>query len=623
MSRGEEVMSGVGFARNAFRLMLAGVLGTWLGVQAIRSTLHLVVWNVAEDAPANVIGAVAGAIWIIGALGWLPVRLLGMNRAGSIFALLLAIAIVLRSLIAHGGITPYISFAALIAWAWWMPCWLRSVSADARIAPAAIIVGLIVQQAAQTALHGLDLHVLIGWGPAAVALVLAVAFLWAARAQPLVQTLEPRGSQIAWGAFALGPFLFLELTLLANPGRIAVASSYELPLATLLSQAGLITGLLSFGLIKSRWSRAAVGVLTVALLAVFDRAGAALPLVLLLVQLGVAMLLLWSFEPAKFFGARRIHLLFAVGQIVFFVILFLFYSRVDWSAVWLIGAALLSLASLIPPALPFILPVRVSIAGVGAVILGLVIALIPAGSSIATLPEREFRVFQYNIHQGLDAFSVPAIREIAEAIERSGADIVALQEVNRGMTISGGVDHLAWLAWRLPQYRVVFGQMHGQLYGNAILSRYPVTASGYERYARGLSGLPRAFTWAVLDVGGKELLVITTHLTPYDSGAEVAERADQAAHLLRFIGTRTRVMLTGDLNDDLGSPALTWLTSGGLRDAAASLGQAGFLTHPATKPRRRFDYIMLGADLRALAHEVPQTLASDHLPLSARVAVER
>jgi endonuclease/exonuclease/phosphatase family metal-dependent hydrolase len=165
--------------------------------------------------------------------------------------------------------------------------------------------------------------------------------------------------------------------------------------------------------------------------------------------------------------------------------------------------------------------------------------------------------------------------------------------------------------------------MHGQLYGNVILSRYPLIASGWERYTRGPSGQTRGFTWATLDVGGKELLVITTHLTPYDRAAEATERTDQAAHLLRFIGTRTRVMLAGDLNDDPGSPALMRLMSGALHDAAASLGQTGFFTFRAAAPRRRLDYIMLGADLRAVAHEVPQTLASDHFPLFARVTVER
>jgi endonuclease/exonuclease/phosphatase family metal-dependent hydrolase len=261
-------------------------------------------------------------------------------------------------------------------------------------------------------------------------------------------------------------------------------------------------------------------------------------------------------------------------------------------------------------------------AGVLVAILGLMIALIPARNGTAMQPEGEIRAFTYNIHQGLDAFRVPRIAAIGEELERSGAHIVTLQEVNRGMTIGGGVDHLAWLAWRLPQYRVVYGQMHGQLFGNAILSRYPVMASGWERYARGPSGQPRGFTWATLDVAGKELLVIATHLTSFDGASEATERADQATQLLRFIGTRTRVMLAGDFNDDPGSPALMRLTSGALRDAAASLGQTGFFTFSAALRERRFDYILLGGDLRAVAHEVPQTLASDHFPLFARLTVE-
>jgi endonuclease/exonuclease/phosphatase family metal-dependent hydrolase len=608
------------FTRDASRLLLAGVLGTWLGIQAIRGTFNLVVWNVAENHAPGVMAAVAGAIWIVGILGWLPARALGPARAGPVFALVLGVATVLRGSVAHGQATPYLSFLAFVAWAWWMPCWLRATASDPRVAVSAIVLGVVVQLAAHTALHGLDLHVLIGWEPALAALIAASTLLWATMAD---RRAEPRlvGAS-AWGAFALGPFLSLQLTLLANPGRLAVASGYELPYTVISAQAGLLSGVLAAGFLRCRAVRVAAAAALFLLAATFDRAGVALPVVIALAQCAAVLLLACAFAAAPIAGSQRTYSLFAAGQVAFFLLIFLFYARTDWPGAWLAGAALLAAAGLVPRIAEAPLPRLAIFAGGAAVTAGLLIALIPPGIQVAAPARGEIGVLSYNIHQALDARSVPSIREIAGVIERSGADVVMLQEINRGQTISGGADHAAWFAWRLPQYRVLFGPMQGSLAGNAILSRYPVTATGWERFPR-VFVWPRGFAWAMLDVNGTELLVVSTHLASTQRDGAAAARKEQAQHLLQFIGARRRTIVGGSFNDTPDSPALVRAAAGGMTDVAAALGQADAPTHPAESPRHRLAYILFGPGIRALEHTVLPTLASDNRPVLARIAIER
>src|SRR5690606_6980259 len=56
-----------------------------------------------------------------------------------------------------------------------------------------------------------------------------------------------------------------------------------------------------------------------------------------------------------------------------------------------------------------------------------------------------FRVATYNIHAGKDASQRPNLDRVAAVIDSLGADIVLLQEVDRGTERSGGVDQVAEL----------------------------------------------------------------------------------------------------------------------------------------------------------------------------------
>jgi endonuclease/exonuclease/phosphatase family metal-dependent hydrolase len=86
------------------------------------------------------------------------------------------------------------------------------------------------------------------------------------------------------------------------------------------------------------------------------------------------------------------------------------------------------------------------------------------------------RVLVYNIHAGKDAAGVPNLERVAELVRRTKADIVLLQEVDKGTKRSANVDQTAVLAAQTG-FHGAFGSAldyDGGKYGVAILSRWPI-----------------------------------------------------------------------------------------------------------------------------------------------------
>ena len=104
-------------------------------------------------------------------------------------------------------------------------------------------------------------------------------------------------------------------------------------------------------------------------------------------------------------------------------------------------------------------------------------------------------------------------------------------------------DVLSVLAQRLEMY-YTFLPTIGDLYGNAVLSRYPMEVTKRVAYAPGptMRNQPRG----ALFVRIGDLLVVGTHLDHNSDGTFV--RQDQVRTILREIGDATAVVVAGDLN---------------------------------------------------------------------------
>jgi endonuclease/exonuclease/phosphatase family metal-dependent hydrolase len=248
------------------------------------------------------------------------------------------------------------------------------------------------------------------------------------------------------------------------------------------------------------------------------------------------------------------------------------------------------------------------------------------------------RLLTLNLQRGLGRDGRPTdAAALAAAFDGVSADVVALQEVDRGQPRSSGLDQapLVAEALGLPHVRFAgtlagdvrraprtsparWGEAAGPAYGLAIASRWPVAAwfvrplprlrPRHPVLRRGRPALrddePRGALAAVLRTPDGPLSVVSTHLSLL---APVA--AWQLRVLLRVArGLPGPVVVAGDLNLD------PWAVG----PVARGWSRPSALTFPSAGPRRQIDHVLVrGAEVtEARDVELP---ISDHRGLLVRL----
>jgi len=246
----------------------------------------------------------------------------------------------------------------------------------------------------------------------------------------------------------------------------------------------------------------------------------------------------------------------------------------------------------------------------------LVVGMIQGPRPQPVLPaERPLRVMTFNIHSGFGSAGRHDPEAIARVIEDSGADVIALQEVSRVRLLDGGTDLAVWLSRRLEMPFLFHGEEE-PIWGNAILSRFPILDHGQAGLPEEGALISRGYLWAEIDLGGEiPLLLIATHLHHVEADHDV--RLSQIPVLLDLWGGRPVTVLLGDLNAEPDWEEMKLIYDAGLVDSWLETGGGDGFTWPAVEPHKRIDWIWHTADLVAVRVEVVQTLASDHLPVLA------
>jgi endonuclease/exonuclease/phosphatase family metal-dependent hydrolase len=243
------------------------------------------------------------------------------------------------------------------------------------------------------------------------------------------------------------------------------------------------------------------------------------------------------------------------------------------------------------------------------------------------------RVMVYNIHAGKDASGADNLERVAALIREASADVVLLQEVDRGTRRSGGVDQPAVLS-RLTGLHMEFGRSlvyQGGDYGIAVLSRWPITSRrtislpvNPPQDRSGSFHEPRVALQVVIASPVGALHVINTHI---DASREDRWRRQEIATVLAVMdSTRGMVLFGGDLNSTPEGEIQQMVRASGLRDAwqvcGAGSERNGF-TYPADSGVKRIDYLYFRADAGCARAEVIATRASDHRPLLVHMRVPR
>ena len=261
----------------------------------------------------------------------------------------------------------------------------------------------------------------------------------------------------------------------------------------------------------------------------------------------------------------------------------------------------------------------------------MLLALAAAGCAQHKTANAPIRVLVYNIHAGKDAKGVDNLARVAEIVRDSRADVVLLQEVDKGTERSGKVDQVAELQ-RLTGYFGAFGKTldyQGGDYGIAILSRWPITADTLihlpvepPQHRSGVSYEPRGALRVAVQRPGGALRVINTHI---DASREDTYRLQEANTLLSLAGSirdsSYTTLVGGDLNSEPESAVIALFQPAGWRDAFRLCGKGTGLSYPADVPVKRIDYLMMTGATRCTSAEVLNTEASDHRPVLFHVVL--
>ena len=236
------------------------------------------------------------------------------------------------------------------------------------------------------------------------------------------------------------------------------------------------------------------------------------------------------------------------------------------------------------------------------------------------------RVLVYNVHAGKDAAGTDNLQRVADLVRATRADVVLLQEVDRGTRRSGNVDQPSVLAQRTG-YGVAFGKTldyDGGEYGIAILTRWPIGEQELVRLPveppqqrSGGSYEPRGAQRVRLGTSDGTITVVNTHL---DASRDDHYRRQEIRTVLAITREAgTVVLVGGDFNSTPESEVQADVREAGVRDAWLVCGQGDGFTYPANVPTKRIDYLYLTGTATCSRAEVLDSQASDHRPLLVTV----
>ncbi|NOZ40964.1 MAG: endonuclease [Planctomycetes bacterium] len=234
-----------------------------------------------------------------------------------------------------------------------------------------------------------------------------------------------------------------------------------------------------------------------------------------------------------------------------------------------------------------------------------------------------FRVVTYNIHKGIGGIDRRyRLERVIETLKHFDADIVCLQEVDDRVPRSKHDEQAEVLSEALALPHIAFQRnvkLKQGAYGNAILSRYPLSDITHVDLTVPLKKRRRALlAHCRLHVDGhrRTVLLACLHLGLAGFERQIQLRRLMQHPLLKHTTSLSSVILSGDYNDVWGRLGKRVMLPAGYRSVSRSTR-----TFPAVMPLRSLDRIFYRGPLHSkhtfAGHTKVARQASDHLPLVA------
>jgi len=637
-------------------LLLTPLLISLFFLQAFRlyfAQVYLVVWGALFSEPVDLTGLAGAALMLLSLLAPLTLPLLRRVTSAANIAFASAIAISLTRPLLNARL-PFqaetmTSCAIIALYGLFVPAYFEDYhpATAHRSSRGYLVSGLALALAYDMAIRALgvsqDLGLRPEWLPVQLLLSLvAVGAAFRSHAGDGAAPAQTQPKRLPWWAgvlllSGLGPLLFLEYNLFMHASTVSRWASVNYDIMSVLIPSATAIGLLvpRFKGLQS-WPT----VLIQNLVILFAVAGfllydgwvsgglilAAQVCVVLDLRLLFHFVSFHSFErlPSTVVGVALSFSLVTAFLLTFLVTLSFAYAytldvfRGTEPLAFIVAALTLAATAVLaasrmwipgapPPEVPWIkqsvaaLPVVLAIAG---------FALQPIVNPRPTEP-RSLTVMTYNLHQGFGTDQKLDLEQIADTILWADPDIIGLQEADAGRVPSLSVDEVLWLSRRLNMHSA-YGPSWGNTYGVAILSKYPIAQQ--RRYLLSSSEQQRACLEAEIAVDGETLTFFSVHL-----GLNSPERERQLDEVLAYAADApTPKVLVGDFNAHPDSHEIERVQ----QQFVHSFDQAGTgsgYTSPPENPMETIDYIFVSPDIQVLSAEVISSLASDHLPVAARV----
>ncbi|MBA2393035.1 MAG: endonuclease/exonuclease/phosphatase family protein [Ktedonobacteraceae bacterium] len=226
----------------------------------------------------------------------------------------------------------------------------------------------------------------------------------------------------------------------------------------------------------------------------------------------------------------------------------------------------------------------------------------------------QIKIMTFNIHHGEGTDQRIDLDRQAAIIQKSQAEIVFLQEVDKDTRRSYGLDEAKVLSNKSGFEYYVFGKnmdFDGGEYGNAILSQFqleqpnnyslpqPLFPGGH-RESRGLLQVE-------VIVNKAKFVLLGTHFSLYER--ERLIQVDFVLKIINQVSASVPIILAGDLNCSETSKEISKISQ--------CLTDTYKVTNHNLSSSNRIDYIFFRGPYRITAFADIQTVASDHNPLVA------
>jgi endonuclease/exonuclease/phosphatase family metal-dependent hydrolase len=244
-----------------------------------------------------------------------------------------------------------------------------------------------------------------------------------------------------------------------------------------------------------------------------------------------------------------------------------------------------------------------------------------ASGAVATV----LRIMTYNVHGCMGRDGKVSPERIARIIARHEPDVIALQALN----MREGLNQAEVIARKLSMpfhFRSAVAAEQGRI-GNAIFSRFPmrlVQAQELPRFSKLPLVKPRGALWVEIELPGKKVQVLNTHLSLYSAEGLVQAQALLGNGWLKHPACAEPVILCGDFNA-LRQSKIGSLLEKTLKNTRVEPNRRGFFASVPSYPGGPGDHIFVSPEITVKASWAPKTdlekTASDHLPLITEIEI--